>query len=132
MFFDLPILTTYLCIVHIFLCYMNHRFTYKNPCSNIHTDQTSRRSSYLSFRQVCLVSSLCFPFPFSMLFGDDGNFSMMEARGQSNSSSSSSLVYPFLCRTDTFLVNSDLPPASEIFSATAVDGGGVYTTGAAA
>ncbi|OIT22491.1 hypothetical protein A4A49_60491, partial [Nicotiana attenuata] len=60
--------------------------------------QTSRRRSYLVFDPTEPVSSFClaFPFPFCAEAGDDGILSIMHARGESISSSSSSLVYPFL------------------------------------
>lgn len=62
--------------------------------SNPHADQTSRRSSYLAFATKSPACSLCFPFPFplAMIVGDDGNFSIIVVRGESNSTSSSSLV----------------------------------------
>lgn len=100
---------------------------------NLQEDQTSRRSSYLAFEPVQYVWFLCLPFPFSvaMIDGDGGNLSIIDERGESSSSSSSSLVYPFLCTEDRFLNKWDLPPASATFSATSEEDGGLYSTGAA-
>ena len=88
-------------------------------------DQTSRRSSYLAFVPVLLACSSCLPFPFTAIVGEEGILSMMDVRGESSSSSSSSLVYPFLCTTDTFLANADISPASATFSATSAEEGGL-------
>lgn len=92
---------------------------------NIYMDQTSRRSSYLAFVPVLLACSSCLPFPFTAIVGEEGILSMMDVRGESSSSSSSSLVYPFLCTTDTFLANADISPDSATFSATSAEEGGL-------
>lgn len=63
--------------------------------------------------------------------GERGTFSIMQARGSSNSSSSSSLVCPFLWIIDAFLAIGTCMTTSAAFSAMQEDGGGRYTTGAA-
>lgn len=57
---------------------------------------------------------------------------MMAVKGESNSSSSSSLVCDFLSTEDPLLLSSgDLIPVSPIIPATEANGGGKYTIGAA-
>lgn len=97
----------------------------------VHMDQTSRRSWYLAFVVGWFLCSLWLPSPLVVSVGDGGSLSMMDVRGESSSSSSSSLVYPLFWTADAFLARWDLPPASATFSATLAAEGGVYTTGEA-
>lgn len=95
------------------------------------SDHTSRRSSCLAFSMEapCRVLKCATP----LLHGEGGLLlSYRDARGNSRSSRSSSLVYPLLCTIDPLRSSSGLPQAvSATFSATSSSVGGLYTTGAA-
>ena len=96
-----------------------------------HIDHTSLRSSYLTFATTApTCSSFSFTFPQCPELSDTYTLSITKVRGEFSSSSSSSLVYHFLCIIDVFLnILETSPPTSEIFSATLFDDGGMYLTG---
>lgn len=74
--------------------------------------------------------AFCWLFPFDtqlsfVATGEDREESMnIEAKGEFNSSSSSSLVYDFLSTEDPLLLSCDWPPTSPIILATEVVEGG--------
>uniref|UniRef100_A0A0A9DZA2 Uncharacterized protein n=1 Tax=Arundo donax TaxID=35708 RepID=A0A0A9DZA2_ARUDO len=94
------------------------------------SDHTSLRSSYLAFaiEAPCRVLKCA-----GLLHGEGGALlSYRDARGESRSSRSSSLVYPLRCTIEALRSNSALPePVSTTFSETSSSEGGQYTTGAA-
>ena len=77
------------------------------------------------------ICSFCC-FTLCLETGDTNTLPIPNVRGDSSSSSYSSLVYPLSCITYEFLgILETSPPTSTILSATLIDDGGTYETGAA-